>query len=49
MSSHTKTFTILSLAVLLSVGLSACHTIGGAGKDIGHAGDAIEDSANSAH
>ena len=40
-----KLLTILSLAVL-SVGISACETLGGAGRDIENAGEAVQDVAN---
>jgi predicted small secreted protein len=40
-----RLFMLLSLAVV-SLGLSACNTVEGAGKDIGNAGEAIEDAAN---
>jgi entericidin B len=40
---------IITVAALLAVlGLSACNTIEGMGKDIGKAGSAIEDTAKKA-
>jgi predicted small secreted protein len=35
---------LILFAVLL--GLSACETVGGMGRDLGTAGDAIEDAAD---
>jgi predicted small secreted protein len=41
-----KTRLMITLAALLAVlGLSACNTIEGMGKDISKAGDAIENTA----
>lgn len=39
---------ILTLAVLAlgAASLSACNTVGGAGQDIEHAGEAVQDAAN---
>ena len=39
-----KVLTILSVSVL-TLGLGACNTIGGAGEDIEHAGEAVQDAA----
>lgn len=39
------TLALLSLS-FLSLSLSACETIGGAGRDIEHAGEVVQDSAN---
>lgn len=41
----------LILLALIAAGLStaACNTIAGAGKDVGAAGDAVEDAANDAN
>lgn len=41
----TRTFTLLSLA-LLSLGLGACETMEGAGRDIEKAGESVQDAAN---
>ncbi len=40
--------TRLLIVFLALVGLTACETVGGAGKDIQHAGDAITDAAEDA-
>jgi predicted small secreted protein len=41
-----KKFVIaLFAAVLLVTGMTACHTVKGAGEDIESAGEAIQDSA----
>lgn len=40
-----KFLLIFSLAVF-SLGLSACETMEGAGRDIGHAGQSIENAAD---
>lgn len=37
---------ILLALTVTSLGLSACNTMEGAGRDIGNAGEAIEDAAN---
>jgi entericidin B len=36
--------TLISLAVI-SLGLSACETMEGAGRDIEHAGESVQDAA----
>lgn len=36
--------TLISLAVI-SLGLSACETMQGAGRDIEHAGESVQDAA----
>lgn len=35
-------------ALFMVIGLGACNTIAGAGEDVESAGDAVEDSAESA-
>lgn len=40
-----KTLTILCVT-LLTMQLAACETIGGAGRDIENAGEAVQKSAN---
>lgn len=43
---HTKLSMMgLLLAAVLGLGLSACNTVEGAGRDIQHAGSAVEDAA----
>jgi predicted small secreted protein len=43
---HTKLSMMgLLLAAVLGLGLSACNTVEGAGRDIQHAGAAVEDAA----
>ena len=46
----TKTIFMVATAMLtaLTLGLSACNTIHGAGKDVKSAGQAVEDSADDA-
>ena len=44
MISKTSLFTVC-LIVLMSVGLSACETMYGAGKDIENAGESVQDAA----
>lgn len=41
---NIKLLTVLSLAVL-GLGLSACETLDGAGRDIENAGEAVQDAA----
>lgn len=45
MSMNIRLFTLLALTVA-SLGLSACNTMEGAGRDISHAGDAVQDAAD---
>lgn len=45
MKKQIKLFTILSLA-LVSLGVSACETINGAGRDIEKGGEAIQRAAD---
>ena len=45
MINRKKMMTIFALG-LLSLGLAACETMEGAGKDIEHAGESIQDAAN---
>lgn len=40
-----RKFVILTLAVV-GLGLSACNTVEGAGRDIENAGEAVQDAAN---
>ncbi|MCE7032007.1 entericidin A/B family lipoprotein [Lysobacter sp. GX 14042] len=40
-----KRLTTLMLLSLFSLGLTACHTVAGAGKDMQSAGSTIEDTA----
>lgn len=40
-----KRLTTLMLLSLFSLGLAACHTVAGAGKDMQSAGETIEDTA----
>lgn len=42
---HTHTFFLLAL-MLLSFGLASCETVDGAGRDIEHAGQAVQKSSN---
>jgi predicted small secreted protein len=43
----TKTrFILLLFLAVFSLGLSACETMEGAGRDIGHAGQSIENAAD---
>ena len=46
--THSKTTKILTLSVLaLGIfALSACETIGGAGRDIENAGETVQDASN---
>jgi predicted small secreted protein len=36
---------IITLLFLASIGLSACETMEGAGRDIQHAGESVEEAA----
>lgn len=36
----------LLLLTIISIGLSACETIEGAGRDIEHAGETVQDAAD---
>ncbi len=45
MLNKTKLLTVLTLAIA-SIGMSACETLDGAGRDIEHAGEAVQDAAN---
>jgi len=40
-----KRFLILVSLAVLSLGLSACETMEGAGRDIEHAGESVQDAA----
>ena len=40
-----RILTVLSISVL-SLGLTACETFEGAGRDIENAGEAVQDAAN---
>ena len=44
----TRKFLITLAALFAVLGLSACNTIEGMGKDLGKAGSAIEDTAKKA-
>lgn len=45
MITTVQFFTLLFLATIC-FGLSACETMGGAGRDIEHAGESVQDAAN---
>jgi len=45
MFNKAKLLTVMCLAVL-GLGLSACETIEGAGRDIENAGESVQDAAN---
>lgn len=45
MFTNTRFYLLLSLAVF-SLGLSACETMEGAGRDIEHAGESMQDAAD---
>ncbi len=45
MLKNLRLLTILCLAVL-GLGLSACETVEGAGRDIEDAGETVQDAAN---
>lgn len=45
MMTNTRFYLVLSLAVL-SLGLSACETLEGAGRDLEHAGESVQDAAD---
>ncbi len=45
MPTNIRILTLLCL-ITIGLGLSACGTVEGAGHDIEHAGEAIQDSAN---
>ena len=40
-----KRLTTLMMLSLFSLGLTACHTVAGAGKDMQSAGEAVEETA----
>ncbi len=42
---NVRFFTLSSL-VVMSLGLAACETMEGAGRDIEHAGESVQDAAN---
>jgi predicted small secreted protein len=44
MLTNIRFLTLLSLAVI-GLGLSACETMEGAGRDIQHAGESVEEAA----
>lgn len=44
MPNHNKITTLLVLA-FIGFGLSACETMEGAGRDIEHAGESVQDAA----
>ena len=45
MFTNARLYLILSL-VVVGLGLTACETIEGAGRDIEHAGEAVQDAAD---
>ena len=45
MFTKFRFLTLLALAVA-GLGLSACETMGGAGRDIEHAGQSVQDAAD---
>jgi predicted small secreted protein len=45
MLKNMRTLTILSIA-FAGIGLSACETVGGAGRDIENAGEVVQDAAD---
>ncbi len=45
MMTNTRFYLVLSLAVL-SLGLSACETLEGAGRDLEHAGESVQNAAD---
>ncbi len=44
--SLLRSISVLATVMLLVVGLSACNTVSGIGRDLGSAGEAIEDAAD---
>ncbi|QYR52772.1 entericidin A/B family lipoprotein [Lysobacter soyae] len=40
-----KRFVVLLMMTLFSIGLSACNTVAGAGKDVQKVGEKVEDKA----
>lgn len=44
MQFNIRFLTLISLAIL-GLGLAACETMEGAGRDIEHAGEAVQDAA----
>ena len=40
-----KRFVLLLMMTLFSIGLSACNTVAGAGKDVQKVGEKVEDKA----
>jgi predicted small secreted protein len=45
MQSKTISVLLVAAAMALSIGLSACNTVEGAGKDVSAAGTAVSDTA----
>jgi len=43
---HNKKILTILFITIMGLGLNACNTIDGAGKDIEHAGEAVQDSSN---
>lgn len=43
---NTRFLTFMLLAVFVMVPLAACETVEGAGRDIEHAGETVQDAAN---
>jgi len=46
--THLKTSKLFTLSILALavISLSACETVGGAGRDIENAGEAVQDASN---
>lgn len=44
--SFTKLFCTTAALFVLGLGLSACETMQGAGRDIEHAGESVQDAAD---
>lgn len=44
MFTNSKFLLLLSF-VILGLGLTSCETMGGAGRDIEHAGESVQDAA----
>ena len=44
--SRLKIYTAVLLALLFTIGLNACNTVEGVGKDIKSTGSAIEDAGD---
>jgi predicted small secreted protein len=44
--SLLRSVSVIATVTLIVVGLSACNTVGGIGRDLESAGEAIEDAAD---